>query len=152
MSPGSRGIAVREQATVIEGRGELALVRMKRSEACAGCRACAAIAGGNMEVEAGNPVRARPGDRVEIEINDARYLRAAFLVFIMPLIGALAGYGAGASLAGSEGAGIVCGAAGMALVFVILRAYDKRVGRMGTLRPRIVRIIMGVKTELCGNR
>jgi len=131
---------MRERGEVVAVRGGIAVVRMKRSEACAGCRGCAALAGGEREMEAFNAIGAAAGDRVEGEGSGARYTEAAFLVFIVPLIAALAGYAAGAAVSGSERTAVLCGAAALIPAFAILRACDRWVGKTGALRPRIVRM------------
>ena len=94
---------MRQKATVIEPLdGGTARVRVLRSSMCEGCEnrsegkscACSALLGGAKEmiVEVQNDLEARAGDDVEIETETSAVLGYAAIVFLLPIVGALAFY------------------------------------------------------------
>jgi sigma-E factor negative regulatory protein RseC len=112
------------------------------------CRHCGACAAGledrQRTVEAANAIRAAVGQRVEVEIEPAHAVGAALLIFIMPLVVALAGGLGGYRLAAYLGlradvCGIGLGVVAFIAVFVLLRHIDRL--RSGALIARIVRLV-----------
>jgi positive regulator of sigma E activity len=91
-----------------------------------------------MVIGAKNAPGAVVGERVSVEIDDSRHLRVAFMVFIMPLAGLLAGCLIGLALSGSEKIGFLSGAGTFTLVFMALRWYDGKTGARDRSWPRIV--------------
>lgn len=83
-----------QEGMVIELAGEMARIKTSRHNDCENCGACP----GNSAVvlEARNPLGAKVGQRVVIEVQEIGMLKAAFIVYILPLlaifVGALAGY------------------------------------------------------------
>ena len=118
---------------------------------CAGCGACIAASDTReRKIAAANGIGAAEGDRVEIEISPGRLVVAAFMMFILPVISALAGGYAGYRLAGNLGvppvlAGIVSGCLAFAGSFLLLKGAE-RAGRKAGL-PRIIRILNKDETE-----
>ncbi len=66
--------------------GNYATVSIQRHSACGDCGACQ-MGSENMErkVQAINPLGAKIGDLVTMEMNDDHVLKAAFIVYIVPL-------------------------------------------------------------------
>lgn len=88
-----------EVGTVVAVRGELAEVRLPRGRRCEGCGSCCVAADGEaMVAEALNPVGAKPGDRVEVELPVSVSLRAAYILYGVPLLFFLGGLALGAAL------------------------------------------------------
>jgi sigma-E factor negative regulatory protein RseC len=93
---------MRTEATVVEIRGNRAIVTTERLSACEGCHkategegcSVCTLMGGNRTVsaEAENPLGARVGDRVMIESRTGRMLWYAALVFLVPIVLAIVGY------------------------------------------------------------
>ena len=79
-----------EQATVVELRGDKAVVEMGQSGSCTHCRACACGADGKMRVEVRTLPELAVGDHVEIDVPVGR-LQAAVTVYLIPLGALLAG-------------------------------------------------------------
>lgn len=80
---------MREDGIVIEIHGEFAKVEAKRSLACEGCVSkdtCKPDGNSSMVVEVLNPVNARVGDRVNFEISSGVLIKAAFLIYLIPVI------------------------------------------------------------------
>ncbi len=118
---------------------------------CAGCGACIAASDTrDRSIAAANDIGAAEGDRVEIEISPGRLVVAAFMMFILPILSALAGGYAGYRLAGNLGfgpvpAGIAMGCLAFAGSFLLLKGIE-RTGRKAGL-PRIIRILDQDETE-----
>ena len=76
-------------------------VRFRRTSACAGscknCGACGVLA--NLETEVSLPAppgrRLQPGDRVLVAMASSGFLRAAFLLYLVPLVFFFGGYAVG---------------------------------------------------------
>lgn len=118
---------------------------------CAGCGACIAASDSReRRIAAANDIGAAEGDRVEIEIQPGRLVVAAFMMFILPVLSALAGGYTGYRLALSLGlppvlAGIALGCVAFAGSFLLLKGVD-RAGRKAGL-PMIIRILDQDETE-----
>lgn len=69
---------------VLEVSGSMAKVKATRHSDCENCGACP----GNqaMVLEARNPVGAKPGQRVAFEVKEVNMLKAAFIVYMLPLV------------------------------------------------------------------
>jgi sigma-E factor negative regulatory protein RseC len=111
-----------EQGTVVELRGDKAVVEMGQSGSCTHCRACACGADGRMRVEVSALPALAVGDHVEIDIPVGR-LQAAVTVYVIPLGALLAGAILGNALGdaywpGSRTPGLL--AIVGALVFVVM--------------------------------
>ncbi|MCK8059028.1 MULTISPECIES: SoxR reducing system RseC family protein [unclassified Fusibacter] len=116
---------------VVELDHDMAVVAMRKHTACGDCGACQ-LGEENMEttVNVLNPIDAQPGDFVEIDMADADVLRAAFLVYIIPLAALLLGIGLTQLFLGfigvgnSELIGVLVGFASMAVSYIIIRKKD----------------------------
>ena len=84
-----------EEALVVSSEGTQAVVRTRKSEACQACGArgtCDMLGGGKeVEVQVLNYIRARAGDRVELALPEAVFLKASVIVYVLPLAALLAG-------------------------------------------------------------
>ncbi len=90
---------MRQTATVIGTEGKFATVLVVRSSMCEGCHnsgtctACSLLSGKKTaEARALNTASASVGDKVAVESAAKTVLTNAFLVFMMPLLSALAAY------------------------------------------------------------
>jgi len=113
---------IRESGHVVRTEGEVAIVEIHRSAACAGCAAsgvCHTLGGSadRHELRARNTARAKPGDLVEVEIPARAALRAAAWVYLLPTALILAIAFASHALATHLGAGpradLISAAAGL---------------------------------------
>ena len=138
-----------EKGVVVEVRGERAVVRAVPGSQCAGCGSAKHCHGGSGEktVEADNEIGARAGDSVVMAVPSGALLRASFRVYILPVVGLLAGAGAAqlvvGRIAGAEAAGMAAGIGGLAgaiLSVALLRLTGKGGDRGEGLRPRILRL------------
>jgi sigma-E factor negative regulatory protein RseC len=136
---------MRSTGHVVKVKPGLAEVLLGRHAQCVRCGGC--IAGADdreRRVEAVDRLGAAVGAKVEIEISPGRVVGAAFLVFLLPVLVALAGGYAGYSLGGRLGVspalmGIGLGCLALVGSFFLIRLADKARGRSDL--PRIVRIL-----------
>lgn len=81
-----------EKGLVTEEKGDNLVVKMKRKEACAKCRACVAgLSEKDMVLEAQNLCSASVGDWVEVELTQDGFLFAVGIMYGIPLIALMAG-------------------------------------------------------------
>ena len=102
-----------------------ALVLLVRESACSGdchkCSGCGA-AKETLLVTAQNPIRAAKGDLVSIRSESGPVLKAAAVLYMMPLVLFFLGYALGEALAIS---GALMGTVGFALGIGLVVAYDR---------------------------
>lgn len=138
--------------TVIEDKGETAIVRLRRHLSCENCGRCGGLLGTEDRrdhyVEVSNPIRAQRGQSVLIEMDDRRALFIAFMLYLVPLAGLVAGMVLGLKLAavfGWEGyRELVAAGMGlllMALIFGGISLWDRRVKKSGRYRPVIAALV-----------
>jgi sigma-E factor negative regulatory protein RseC len=96
-----REMEKQQEGVVIQIQGDMARVKTSRHNDCENCGACP----GNSAIvlDARNPLGAKPGQRVAIEIQEINMLKAAFIVYVLPLVAAFAGAVAGSWLADRVG-------------------------------------------------
>ena len=108
-----------------------------RESACSGdCHKCSGCGAARETVifTAGNPIGARPGDLVRVESSTAPVLKAAVVLYVLPLLLFFLGYWLG-TLPGSFGA--LGGGLGFVLGLGIVVAYDRLVVNKADLRYTI---------------
>ena len=145
--------------TVIETRGDRALLSTSRRGICDGCSersACSFESSGGIEdayggaasdeIEVLNPINARPGQTVEFDLPGHAELKVSLLIWAVPIVALIAGAAAGAKLLAATGlsvdlATLIGAAAGIGLGFAIVVACDRRAARTRTLVPRIKKIV-----------
>ena len=153
-----------EEGIVTETMGRMAWVKTTRSSACNHCSAknsCSAHGGGDsMLIKVENRVAARIGDRVLLTLKTKSLLKAAFLIYIFPILALLAGALIGAHFAEqmeanvSAIAAIVGGSAFLAAI-LIMKYQGNRMGRRSDYTPKILRVIrskMGPSVNQCGDQ
>jgi len=142
-----------EEGFVIEVKGGLAVVRV--IEAGGGCASCAS--GGTCKagaegrvVEAENRAGATPGQRVTLKIESGAFLKASFLVYMVPVIALFLGAGLGGKFGPAVYPGItadvwqaLAGVAFLALSILLIRLYDKKVKTSKAFRPVVDRVVEG---------
>lgn len=110
-----------------------ALVIHVRESACSGdCHKCSGCGAAKEAVllKADNPIGARPGDLVKVESDTGPVLKAAVVLYVIPLILFFLGYYLG-TLMGSFGALVGC--LGFVLGVGIVVIYDRKVVKKANL-------------------
>lgn len=137
-------VSMQQEGIVISVAGEMARVRTSRHNDCKNCGACP----GNdaLVLDARNPLGAKPGQLVMIEVQEIGFLKSAFIVYMLPLIamalGALAGGYAAERLAHAALWFQVAGAAaGLAAAVLYIKYFDKSASANKNMQPVIIRIL-----------
>ena len=74
-----------ECGLVIDTNEQIAHVKVEKSKNCDGCSACGVGRGRTMIAEVDNPINAKKGDSVLIEVSDKQAIKAGLLIFGLPL-------------------------------------------------------------------
>lgn len=117
---------VRVKRILEDGRAEVVCVR---ESACSGdCHKCSGCGAAKETIllEADNPIGAVPGDLVNLRSESGPVLKAAAVLYMMPLALFFAGYGTGAALGLSGG---LFGALAFVLSVVLIVMYDRRMAK-----------------------
>lgn len=90
-----------------------------------------------------NTINARPGERVIVRIGDGLPLKAALVVYLLPVVllilGAVAGIALGAD-ATRDAAAFAGAAGGLAVAVGIAAAFQRRHSAAGSLQPTLARL------------
>ena len=126
-----------------------AWVRTKRKSACGGCANrshCSSLSGGNhMLVKVFNPLKAKKGDMVEVFLKTSLQLKCTFIVYMIPVLGLMAGASSAAPLAnvfsisGSLGI-VIFTLLGLFISVVLSRFLINRIATGNQARPVIKRV------------
>jgi len=134
-----------QEGIVLELQGSVAKVKTARHNDCDSCGACPGNSA--MILDARNPLGARVGQRVLIEIQQINMLKAAFIVYVLPLLAIFAGAVAGHFFYGQTGLGgerldEIGGGLGAFLMSVwYIKHYDYSARMNDKMQPVIVRIL-----------
>jgi sigma-E factor negative regulatory protein RseC len=136
-----------ETGVVLSSGGGKARIRLDRKTMCGSCGGCLFSETQDfMIAEAEDSIGVMPGDTVRIASRTSA-TRAAFLVYLLPLIALIAGFTAGSAAAralksaAADAWGIGAGFGLMALSYFILYLSQKKAARRGTGPMRIVRVV-----------
>lgn len=107
----------------------MAEVAVKRTSACGGnCGSCESCVFQNeMKTPALNRIGAKPGQKVLIESQSSKIFKAAFLVYVLPLLFFLAAYLLAAAFDLSEALRILASFAGLIVGGVVLVLSQKKI-------------------------
>ncbi|MBF0110120.1 MAG: SoxR reducing system RseC family protein [Magnetococcales bacterium] len=145
---------IREEVIVVAAEGDRVVVVGQRQGSCGSCHqegACTTLSLGagkkEIRLEAQNLAGAEVGDRVLLEISERYFLRASFLVYVVPVIALFVGgilfralaLAFGIPLATAEGVG---GAMGLALMLAFFFGLKRFEGRLRGEEMPVVRTIL----------
>lgn len=133
-----------QEGMVLEVSGRMAKVKASRHNDCENCGACPGNSA--MVLDARNSVGAKPGQRVLVEIKEINMLKAAFTVYILPLVaafaGAIIGDFIGRFLGFEELISRLIGGSGMTLLSIwYIKYYDNSARMDDKMQPTIIQII-----------
>ncbi len=152
-----------ERGVVISVEGNRAKVQVTRSAMCAHCESqgtCNALGSSpKAVVSAVNQVGAGQGDLVEVSMKESRVLKAAALVYLVPVAGLVLGAMVGDSLAASMHISADAGAGlgsllGIAAGLAVTAVAGRKASQSGDALPVISRVVvrhMGPSMELLGS-
>ncbi|AYD40570.1 siderophore-interacting protein [Clostridium fermenticellae] len=135
------------QGIVIEDIGNsMVKVRASRHGDCKNCGMCPGADA--MVIDAKNPLEAKPGQHVIFEIKQVNMLKAAFVVYILPLVAAFLGVVIGGKLSGYTGHAqsmkafqIGGGIIAFIISIIYVKIFDKAAYRDQNMQPVITRIL-----------
>lgn len=133
-----------QEGIVIEVNGKMAKVKTSRHNDCANCGSCPGNSAAILDVR--NPLGAKVGQKVIIELQEVNMLKAAFTVYMFPLMALLAGALAGGAFAAWAGTGgtlfpVVGTLAALFGSMWYIRRYDYSVRMDDKMQPVIVDIL-----------
>lgn len=138
---------MREKAVVVTNKKNRTQVEIIRTSACDGCRCCSVGKEGKpLRVWAKNPINAKVGQVVEIELSASTFLSAALIVYGIPLLAFLVGVGFGykvselLNISAIEPFAILTGVGLMLVSFLIIHFLTKREETNRKYASSIVRI------------
>ncbi len=143
---------IEESGTVVEVRERTALVRLRRTPACAECASALQCHtgrdAGERLLEARNDVGAVAGDAVLVAVSARAVINASARIYILPVVGLLIGAGVAQLLAGTfispQAGGTAAGFGGIAGA-VLAALYGRRAARRAatgmTTLPRISAVV-----------
>ncbi len=129
-----------EEGIVIETVDGVAKVKAMRHGDCKNCGACPSDDATVLSVR--NPLDAKPGQKVAFEMQQSGMLKAAFVVYILPLLSVFSGVALGYLL--SENTGLIpllCQVAGGVIGSIISLLIIKQYDRYATENPSDLPVI-----------
>lgn len=141
---------MKQTGVVVRLEGDKAQVKLQRHTACGDCGACH-VSKSQLEVTctAENLLGAKPGDFVEVDMENMDFLSAVAVIYILPLIalmiGVFAGYYAALAIGfteyTSQGVGAVLGLLGAGLAYLGIRMNEDKIKTMKKYRPVVSTIL-----------
>jgi len=120
---------LKETATVVSTSAKRAKVAIVRSEACGNCPAksqCSTASGDINVLEVRNPVEARPGQKVIIELRPGALVKATAMVYLAPATAMVAGATAGWLQTGTDLGSMFGALTGLATASLFLFWHGRR--------------------------
>lgn len=124
----------------------IAWIKMIKGDQCSGCNVCKTFGEGSVQLVALNDVSAKPGDRVEVEIDPTQVVKHSAIVFLLPVLGLILGYFFGASYhqqvgLSEQSAGIIGSLGLMVVMFAVIVGYDRMAAKSQKIAAAIQRIL-----------
>ncbi|MCE5285403.1 MAG: SoxR reducing system RseC family protein [Pelosinus sp.] len=133
-----------QEGIVLSIDGGLAKVKTSRHNDCENCGACPGNSA--LVLEARNTLGAKPGDRVLIEVQEVNMLKAAFIVYMLPLLAIFIGAVFGNFVAEKMGYGVTLfQVAGGFILFLLsvlyIKLFDLNARNDVKMQPVIAKIL-----------
>lgn len=142
---------IEETGIVVENKGETVLIRAERTSSCESCAqksVCHTGGGGDMLIEADNPIGAKKGDYVVFTVGAGSVLKAGILLYLVPVLcfifGVVLGQAASKRAFPALNADLVSGILGLVfliIAFIGLKVYGKFVEKDRSYRPHVLRVV-----------
>lgn len=133
---------LKETARVVSTSPGKAKVAIVRSEACGSCPAksmCSAASGNMNILEVNNPVEAKRGEKVIIELRPTALVKATAMLYLFPAVAIVAGATAGWLRSGSDTGAMVGALAGFAASSLFLYLHGRK--QKSESGPKISKIL-----------
>lgn len=136
---------MKETATVINVNNDTATVRVIRGDACHGCRACSMWSEDNkfMDFDLKNTLLAKKGDTVLVDMAAPDFLRAALIMYAVPLFLMMAFAMAVYYYAfpGNQLYTALASIAGAAAGFILIKLFDGLIKKDAKFYPVMIDIV-----------
>lgn len=140
---------IEEEGIVADVVGDIARVSIMSKSACEKCSASGICHPGEEEyMEASNPLGAKKGQKVKVVLAPQVYLKASIILYGIPMAVFVAAAIAGKNLGlryGAESASdlwaFIAAVVSMAVSFLFIRMYNKKVEKTQEYKPVIVEIL-----------
>jgi len=141
---------IEETGIVKEVDGIMAKILIRRRGTCEGCavRGICEPAGEGMEIEALNPVMAKPGQKVKVSIKPRTYLKGTIFVYGFPLVSFIAGVIIGKNIGeayfkkiSSDIVSAILGFAALIISFLIVKIWSRKAETKIEYKPVITTVI-----------
>jgi len=128
---------------VLEIIDTIAKVKVNRHGECSNCGACPGDSAMVLDVK--NKMCAKPGQRVIVEIPEVNVIKAAFIVYLLPIITTASGFLIGLFIANISGINstimeIISSIAFLILSIVIIKRFDKSAQSGDASQPKIIKV------------
>lgn len=142
------------EGVVIALEGDVAKVRTSRHSDCDDCGMCPGDSAAILDVR--NTLDAKVGQRVVIQLPESHMLKAAFVVYLLPLLATFAGFLLGMWIAQKFALPVLLlevGVAAVAFVLTLLyiRSYDRFMARTKTM-PMITRTLPSAFDDVAADK
>ena len=136
-----------EYGKVVNVDSNKAIVKIKRNSACGDCKACELGVSNlsELDIEVENTLGAAVGDHVRLEMETVDLLKAAFVVYTIPLFALLAGvmgtYAWGNKMGNVNEFQMI--GVGFALMFLsgfYVKAKDKKMKKANKFEPKMIEV------------
>jgi sigma-E factor negative regulatory protein RseC len=141
----------KEKGVIEEVVGGVAMIRVVRTGACAGCSergACHMRIGGEkpMIIDVDNHLGARAGDWVELSMPAQSLMKITFMVYFLPILAFVLAAAIGSEVGHlfhltSDLGSVVFGVAALLISFFLLRRLNRNIRKSGRYYPRMTRIV-----------
>lgn len=139
---------MRQCGVVMSIEKNKAKVVLQKHSACGDCKGCRwGEQDMSMEIEAINPINAKIGDRVEVDMEHQNVLFAAFIAYVIPMFALIAGVFLGNSILGKIGlaeyqevGSAITGLVATAITYLIIRTKEGSFKSNKKLIPVITQI------------
>ena len=126
------------QGRVVQADQGSVKVCFERLEACGHCGMCS---GGGQDQIVELKGSAKPGDLVDVEMPDAKVLKASVITYMIPLAGLILGLWLGTMFSPhNELVVLLFGLIGLGISFAGLKVLDHRLGRSVLWQPQITAV------------
>jgi len=138
---------MREKAIVISKKKDRAQVEIVRTSACDGCKGCSVGTSGKpLRVWVKNPINAKVGQSVAVELEASKLLSATFIAYGIPLLAFLIGLALAYkvseffNITAVEPFALIIGFGFMLLSFLAIHFYNNKDDTINKYSSRIVDI------------
>jgi len=133
---------MQETGTIREIRGNEVVVELTPVSSCSTCALHSVCNPAEVEkpvLTATNPIHAKVGDWVKLEMNPGAAITSAFLIFIFPLLGLVVGYFAGHAF--GRLAEVIGSLMGFAFFLFLVKLLDPILTKKRAFKPIVIQVL-----------